>query len=113
MPNKTNYIFKIMEKRYFISNCLQNNPKNKLDELLQNEFRNLMDHIVPEGKLNNFKLLHDELNERYKASGGRCQPIKYSDSRIYYSSKHDKGITIFVSETYRLKLTLINESEVL
>lgn len=102
-----------MEKRYFISNCLQNNPKNKLDELLQNEFRNLQAHIVPESKLDNFKVLHDELNARYRQSGGRCKPIEYSDSRKYNISRHDTGINIYVSETFRLHLTLIKEEEVL
>ena len=102
-----------MGKRYFISNCLHNNPKNKLDELLQNEFRNLQAHIVPESKIDNFKKLHDELNDRYRQSGGRCQPIQYSDSRIYNISRHDTSITIYVSETFRLHLTLIKEEEVL
>ena len=102
-----------MQKRYFISNCLQNNPKNKLDELLQNEFRNLQAHIVPESKLDNFKVLHDELNDRYRQSGGRCQPIQYSDSRKYNISRHDTSINIYVSETFRLHLTLIKEEEVL
>lgn len=102
-----------MEKRYFISNSLQNNPKNKLDELLQKEFRNLCHHIVPESKLDNFKVLHDELNARYKQSGGRCQPINYGDSRKYNNNPNDTSINIYVSETYRLNLTLIKEEDVL
>lgn len=103
-----------MEKRYFIRNCMSNNPKNKLDELLQKEFRNLQSHIIPESKLDNFKVLHDELNARYKQSGGRCQPIEYRDSRRYKSSlDNSTDITIYVSETFRLNLTLINEGEIL
>lgn len=102
-----------MEKRYFISNRLYNNPKNKLDELLQTEFRNLQRHIVSENKLDNFKILHDELNERYKKFGGRCKPIAYSDSRSYLSTRGSDNISIFISETFRLNLTLIKEEEIL
>ena len=93
---------------------MRNNPKNKLDELLQKEFKNLQAHIVPDSKLNNFKLLHDELNARYKQSGGRCQPIEYGDSRKYKSAfDNSTDISVYVSETFRLHLTLIKEGDIL
>ncbi len=102
-----------MEKRYFIKQGLRNNPKNKLDELLQNEFHNLCGHLVPESKLERFKELHDELNARYKHGGGRCQPIEYRDSRFNLNRTGDKDISIYISETFWLNLLLINEVDVL
>lgn len=102
-----------MEKRFFISNGMNNNPKNKLDELLQNEFRALERHIILQSKIDNFKVLHDELNVRYRKSGGRCQPISYSDSRRYHYTPENSVISIYVSETFRLNLTPIKEGEIL
>ena len=98
-----------LPKRYYVRKGMHNNHKNKLDEMLQNQFSEFIGHIVTEDELQIFKEKHAQVHSEYYQGKGKCRPVEYGDSRKYYSPEQVDTVTIYVSETYRLELMPIKE----
>ena len=100
-----------MEKQYFIRSGWRLNPKNKLDETLQEKFSEFNNTIIPESKLDSLRALHEATHADYYAGKGRCQAFKYSDSRQYHRHTETSDITVNVTDTFRIELYFIRESK--
>lgn len=91
-----------MEKTYFIQRNTNNSAKNKLDAKLHETFAQLQHMTITEDNLFCLDVMYEDTVAAYKATGGRCQPEKYSR----YAPEHRVDASIYVHISQSLSYIL-------
>ena len=90
-----------MAKQYFIRKQLDNQPKNKIDQMLHEAFQKYNLHTISDDHLEVFEHEHEFVVNKYQMAGGRAAVPKYYRHKPGYGS--DSSL-IIISESLHLIL---------
>lgn len=85
-----------MEKTYFIRKQLDNQPKNKIDQMLHEAFEKYNLHLISESDLEVFDQEHEFVVNKYQMAGGRATVPRYYRHKPRYGSD---SILIVISDS--------------